>query len=252
MGKTTVAAGLCLALSRRAYEILALDCDPDGDLAEALGFPTEKLASLRPLSELTELIEERTGAKPGGYSSMFKLSPHVADIPDTHCVCHGRVKLLAMDTISEGGSGCACPQNVLFRRLVGEILVSRQEAVVMDMEAGLEHLGRATAGAVSCLIAVIEPGLRSIKTAQSILRLAGDLGIPRCFVLGNRFRPDDDFSAFWLPHFSDNQLLGCIAFDQGIAAADRSGMGIEQGLSAATREQFIRMLDRLEEETDDL
>jgi CO dehydrogenase maturation factor len=246
VGKTTVAAGLCLALAGRGYEILALDCDPDSNLAGTLGFP--ELDSIRPLSALTELIEERTGAKPGAASgAIFKLNPHVADIPDTYCHRHDRIKLVVMDGIKQGGQGCACPQNTLMRRLVREVVVARSEAVVMDMEAGLEHLGRSTAGAVSSMVVVIEPGRRSVSTAQSILALAQDLGISHRFVLGNRFTSEDDFAEFVATDFPAERVLGWIPFDRGIAAADRAGTGIEGAMAPTTRERIERVLDRLEE-----
>ena len=249
VGKTTVAAGFCLALAERGYEILALDCDPDSNLANALGFPEDVLASIEPLSSLSELIEERTGSKPGGYGGMFKLNPNVADIPDSHCYHHGPVKLLVIDTIKQGGSGCACAQNVLMRRLVNDILVRRGEAVVMDMEAGLEHLGRSTAGAVDSLLTVVEPGRRSIATAKTIQKLAEDVGIHRCFVVGNRFRPEDDYRTYLSEHFNKSRILGSIPFDTRIAAADRAGTGIDRNMEQTTRDEFARMLTKIEEES---
>jgi CO dehydrogenase maturation factor len=246
VGKTTVAAGLCLALEDRGYEILALDCDPDSNLAGCLGFPD--LDAVRPLSALSELIEERTGAKPGATpGAFFKLNPHVADIPDTYCHRHGRIKLVAIDAIREGGQGCACAQNVLMRRLVREVVVARSEAVVMDMEAGLEHLGRSTAGAVSSMIVVIEPGRRSLATAQSILALAEDLGISRRFVLGNRFRCEEDFAQFVAGEFPADYILGWLAVDGGIAEADRTGSPLGRAMSPTTREVIERVTCRLEE-----
>jgi len=252
VGKTTVAAGICVELAARAYEVLALDCDPDSNLAGALGFPTEVASALRPLSSLAELIEERTGARPGGYGGMFKLNPHVADIPDTHCHRHGRIKLLVTDTIARGGSGCACPQNVLIKRVVGEVLVRRDEAVVMDMEAGLEHLGRATAGSVSAMIAVIEPGRRSLATAQAAQALAADVGVPRSYVLGNRFESAADFEAFVAPHFPEDRRLGWIPHEQGIARADLEGIGIGESMSDAAKAVFARLVERIEEESVDV
>ena len=251
VGKTTVSAGLCHALADRGYEVLALDCDPDSNLAGALGFPDEVLERIRPLSSLADLIEERTGSKPGVYGGMFKLNPHVADIPDSHCHRHGPFRLLAMDSIARGGGGCACPQNVLMRNVVGEVLVRRGEAVVLDMEAGLEHLGRATARAVTTLVTVVQPGRRSVSTAGAVLRLSADIGIPRCHVLGNNFAPEDDFAAFAGAHFDAEQLLGCLPHDPGIARADRAGAGIAETMAPDTRDAFARILERIEEESSD-
>jgi len=252
VGKTTVAAGLCLALAERGVEVLALDCDPDSNLAGALGFPEEVTAAVRPLSTLADLIEERTGARPGGYGGMFRLNPHVSDIPDTHCYRHGRIKLLVTDTIAQGGGGCACPQNVLIKRVVGEVLVQRGEAVVMDMEAGLEHLGRATAGSMVTMVAVVEPGRRSLSTARAATALAADIGVPCCWVLGNRFADRDEVVAFVEPHFPADRVLGNIPHDEGIAAADRAGTGIGEAMSAATAKAFVHMMQRIEEESCDV
>ena len=247
MGKTTVSAGLCHALGRRGYQVLALDCDPDSNLAGALGFPEELLQRIRPLSSLADLIEERTGARPGEFGGMFKLNPHVADIPDSHCYRHGPFRLLAMESIKKGGGGCACPQNVLMRNLVGEVLVRRGEAVVLDMEAGLEHLGRATARAVSALVIVVEPGRRSLATARRILELAADVGIGHCHVLGNNFGPGQDLADFVGAEIAPRLLLGCLPHDASIAAADRAGAGIDDHMAPSTREQFSQILKRIEQ-----
>ena len=251
VGKTTVSAGLCHALADRGYAVLALDCDPDSNLAGALGFPEEVLAGIRPLSSLADLIEERTGSKPGAYGGMFKLNPHVADIPDKHCNRHGPFRLLAMDTIARGGGGCACPQNVLMRNVVGEVLVRRGEAVVLDMEAGLEHMGRATARAVSTLVTVVQPGRRSVSTARAVVGLAADIGIPHCHALGNGFESEDDFLAFAAEHLAGLPLLGCVPHDPGVARADRAGAGVAEMMAPGTRDAFARILERIEEVSSD-
>ena len=178
---------------------------------------------------------------------MFKLNPKVSDIPDNYGCRNGRIKLLVVDSIEQAGSGCACPQNVLMRRLVSEILLKRGEAVVMDMEAGLEHLGRSTASGVTTMIAVVEPGRRSVATAKSVLKLSSDLGIGTAYVLGNKFRPEDQFSDFMKPHFDRERLLGSVPFDTGINQADRTGTGIGDRMAPATRNEFSRILDRIED-----
>lgn len=252
VGKTTVAAGICAELAERGYEVLALDCDPDSNLAGALGCPLSAMEALQPLSSLADLIEERTGARPGGYGGMFKLNPHVSDIPDTHCYRHGRIKLLVTDTIDQGGSGCACPQNVLIKRVVGEVLVRRDEAVVMDMEAGLEHLGRATAGSVTAMIAVVEPGRRSLSTAMSVCALAADIGVTGFYVLGNRFDSEADFEGFVTPFVPAARRLGWLPHDPAIARADLLGAGVVDSMSETSAAAIARLLDRIEEETADV
>ena len=250
VGKTTVAAGLCLALVDRDRDVLALDCDPDANLAGALGFPPETLAEIRPLSSLADLVEERTGARPGTTGALFKLNPYVADIPDTHCHRHGRIRLLAMQGAAQGGGGCDCAENALVRRVVNHVVVRRDEAVVMDMEAGLEHLGRSTTGAVTALVAVVEPGRRSLATAQRIVALAADLRIPRVFALGNRFPSDEVCRDFLEPVLGDAGAtwLGNLPHDDGIAAADRAGRGIGETMTEDTRARFAAVLRALTEE----
>jgi len=252
VGKTTVAAGICAELEKRGYDVLALDCDPDSNLAGALGCPLSALPSLQPLSSLADLIEERTGARPGGYGGMFKLNPHVADIPDTHCYRHGRIKLLVTDTIEQGGGGCACPQNVLIKRVVGEVLTRRHEAVVMDMEAGLEHLGRATAGSMTAMIAVVEPGRHSLSTAMSVCALAADIGVPGVHVLGNRFDSEADFEEFVTPFVRPERRLGWLPHDPGIARADFRGGNVVESMSEASTVAIARLLDRIEEDSTDV
>ena len=246
VGKTTLAAGLCLALADRAHEVLALDCDPDSNLADALGFPAEQRAAIKPLSTLADLVEERTGARPGTMGAMFKLNPHVADIPDTYCHRLGPIRLLAAQGAAQGGGGCDCAENTLVRRVVNHVVVRRGEAVVMDMEAGLEHLGRATVGAVTALVVVVEPGRRSLGTAERIVAMAGDLGVPACWVVGSRFASDDEARAFVAPLLSGvARWLGHLPHDPGIAAADRLGSGIAQTMSDDSRGRFAAMLDTL-------
>ncbi len=251
VGKTTLAAGLVLALEAEGYDVFALDCDTDGDLAGALGFPPEVLAGLRPLSALADLIEERTGVRPGGTGPMFKLNPQVSDLPDSLCHRRGRVRLLAVDGIDEAGGGCACPANTLVRQVVGEVVARRSEAVVLDMEAGLEHLGRATAASVTCLLAVVEPGLRSVGTARAVLSLAHDLGVAHTFVVGNRFASTADLEAFVRPHV-DSEVLGPLPHDPGLVEADRTGAGLDRALAPATQEAIRRILTRIEEVSHDL
>jgi CO dehydrogenase maturation factor len=250
VGKTTVAAGLCLSLADRGFEILALDCDPDSNLATALGFPQAILQTIRPLSAFVELIEERTGAKPGQFGAMFKLNPYVADIPDTHCYRHEPFRLLVMDGANKGGGGCDCPQNTLMKRLVSEVLVRRDEAVVMDMEAGLEHLGRGTAGSVNALLAIVEPGQRSVATAERAVGLATDLGIAHTMVVGNRFRDDDHLRNYLGKRFEN--ILGNIVYDPGFVEADSLGEGIASHMGDTNRDTFRRFVATIQERCNDL
>ncbi|MFH1230474.1 MAG: AAA family ATPase, partial [Planctomycetota bacterium] len=170
VGKTTVASLLAKAWVQDGYKVLAIDADPVASLGEALGFPESD--KIIPLSEMSELIEERTGAKPGTLGQMFKLNPRVDDLTDKIAYLHNGIRLLVMGGVKTGGSGCVCPESSLIKSLIRHLLLDRDERVIIDMEAGIEHLGRSTADAVDYMIIIVEPGLRSIHTAQRIKILA--------------------------------------------------------------------------------
>lgn len=192
VGKTTIAAVLARLYTDKGYKVLAIDADPDANLASALGIPGEIAEKIVPLSAMKELVEERTGAKPGFTGSFFKLNPKVDDIPDKFCLERFGVKLLVMGAVERGGAGCICPESALLRSLMRHLLVERDEVVVMDMEAGIEHLGRGTAESVDALIVVVEPGLKSVQTARSIQKLAGEIGIKRLFIVINKIRDEEE------------------------------------------------------------
>ena len=194
VGKTLIAATLSRLLAQDGYRVLAIDADPAMNLAYALGVSADVASKIVPLSENDRLIEERTGTRPGsGFGGIFSLTPTVNDIADRFGVSGpDEVRLLVMGTVRGGGTGCMCPSNALLRALIQHIMLERKEAVVMDMEAGLEHLGRATIRGVNALIAVVEPGTQSIETARRIKELALDIGLKEVFGVGNKVRTDED------------------------------------------------------------
>ena len=217
VGKTLLASLLCKTFAESGYSVLAIDADPDSNLAATLGFPhPEKII---PLSEMKTLIEERTGARPGQVGSFFKLNPKVDDLPERYSVTYNGIRLMLMGKIKRGGSGCYCPENALLGALVTHLLLSRDEIVIIDTEAGIEHLGRATAKAVDKLIVVVEPGRRSIETAYRIDKLARDIGLQNIAIVGNKIRSqsEKEFLISSLPGF---ELLGFIPYDQALVDAD--------------------------------
>lgn len=222
VGKTTLAGLLARLYAQEGYRVLAIDADPDANLASAVGFSPAEAARIAPISGMADLIEERTGARPGSQAPMFRLNPRVDDIPDRFSAIHEGVKLLLMGTVKKGGSGCVCPENVLLRQLVRHLLLGRQEVVILDMEAGIEHLGRGTAEAVDALIVVVEPGRRSLQTAEQIRQLASDIHIPHVFIVGSKVRGKED-EAFIREGLPQMEVLGLISFNPDIAEADRRG-----------------------------
>jgi CO dehydrogenase maturation factor len=220
VGKTTVVAGLARVLADRGRKVLVIDADPASNLALALGFPRDQ--RLTPIAEMKELIEERTEAKPGSMGGFFKLNPRVDDLPDRYSLERDGIRLMVMGTVQKGGGGCVCPENVMVRTLVAHLLLGRNEVVILDMEAGVEHLGRATAQAVNKLIVVIEPGQRSLEVAQKIRQLAGDIGLKNLALVGNKIRGEGD-RKFLLEKMPDLPFLGFIAYDPKVVEADLSG-----------------------------
>ncbi len=220
VGKTTFASFLIRALADEGKRVLAIDADPDANLAQALGVKNSE--DIVPISEMKELIEERTGAKVGAMGQFFKLNPKVDDLPESLSVEVNGVKVMVMGSVKTGGSGCVCPESILLKNLVRHIVLARDEAVILDMEAGLEHLGRGTAMSVDRLVVVVEPGRRSIETAHQIRKLAGDLGIKNLNFLGNKIRSDKD-KQFLLEQMSDFHFLGFIPYATDIIEADLDG-----------------------------
>ena len=218
VGKTTIAGTLARIFASEGHPVLAIDADPDANLASAIGVPEEAYRSITPFSKMKELAEERTEST-GTYGGLFVLNPKVDDLPDKFCVEHEGVKLLIMGTVEKGGGGCVCPEHTLLKRLMRHLLVERDEVVIMDMEAGIEHLGRGTAEAVDALLIVTEPGFRSIETAQRIKELAADLGIKRTFAVGSKIRSEED-ADFLRDKLSGIPYLGSLPFSEEIVEAD--------------------------------
>jgi CO dehydrogenase maturation factor len=238
VGKTLLAALLSKTFAESGYSVIAIDADPDANLAATLGFPHPE--SITPISEMKDLIEERTGARPGEPAPYFKMNPKVDDIPEKFAVKLDGIRLMRMGGLKRGGGGCYCPENALLRTLIAHLLVARNEVVILDMEAGIEHLGRGTASAVDKLIVVVEPGRRSIETAFSIKKLAGELGLRSLAAVGNKVRSqsDKEFLISSLPGF---EFLGFIPFDQSIVDADLANLPVlnsSQRVTSAVKEIY--------------
>lgn len=223
VGKTTLAALLCTSFQRSGYHVTAVDADPDANLASTLGFPEPD--SITPIIELKELIAERTGTRPGSMGAFFKLNPRVDDIPEKYSVTHNGIRLLVMGSIKKAGTGCYCPENALVRELVGHLLLGEDDIVIMDMEAGIEHLGRGTSGDVDAFIIVVEPGKRSVETGQRVVKLATELGVKRHYVVGNKVRDDDD-RMFIERFFPGDTLLGILPYSDEIAESGKGDSGV--------------------------
>lgn len=225
VGKTTLTSLLAWIYSTKGSKVIAIDANPDANLATALGFSAEESQKVIPIAELRALIEERTGAKSGSSGAFFKLNPRVDDIPERFSIQKNGIKLLVMGTVKRGGGGCLCPEGAMLKSLLSHLVLSRSEVVVMDMDAGVENLGRGTAKAVDAFIIVVEPGQRSFQTARAIQRLATDLGIKKCYIVGSKTH-DDDEREFIIQNLPDFEVLGFINYHPEVAQADRLGKSV--------------------------
>ena len=220
VGKTTLSSTLARLYADEGRTVLATDVDPDANLGLALGLTEEEVNAIVPVSRMKELAKERTGANAS--NTFYKLNPEVSDLPDELSKDVNGVKLLVMGTVDTGGTGCVCPEHVMLKSILSALTYRKNDVVIMDMEAGLEHLGRGTAANMDQFIVVIEPGARSVQTYRNVKRLASDLGVKRVRVVANKVRDaqDEEFVRNAIP---EEDLLGCIHYNPEIIDADRQG-----------------------------
>jgi CO dehydrogenase maturation factor len=235
VGKTTLASLLSHLFAAEGKRVIAVDADPDANLASALGISKEDTEKIRPIADMEELIKERTGVKPGNMGGIFKLNPKVDDLPEGVGYRMNGIILLIMGKSKAAASGCYCPENVLLRRLLKHLVVERSEVVIVDMEAGIEHLTRGTAEAVDVFIVVVEPGQRSIQTARTVKEMAKGLGVKKVFVVANKIRGSEDLD-FVKENIRDMELIGMISFNHAIMEADIKGSSPYSCSSETVRE----------------
>ncbi|WP_312286299.1 ATP-binding protein [Terrisporobacter sp.] len=221
VGKTTFSSILSRMFAEDGYRVVAVDADPDANLASALGFTKEVYESIVPIADMKDVISDRTSSQSSTFNKMFKLNPKVDDIPQKYCKEHNGVRLLTLGSVDYGGSGCVCPEHVLLKRLCSHLILQNKDVVIMDMEAGIEHLGRGTAQGVDAFVVVVEPGERSIQTYRKVKQLGGDIGVRKVFVVGNKIRNNED-EEFIKSNLEDGDLLGFINYNQEVINSDRN------------------------------
>ena len=220
VGKTTFAATLARLYAEEGKSVLAADVDPDANLGLALGFTEEEFNEIVPISKMRKLVEERTGADE--FNKVFRINPKVDDIPDKYAKkCNG-VKLLVLGTVETANSGCVCPEHVMLKRIINHLMLRSSDVVIMDMEAGLEHLGRGTTQGMDQFVVVIEPGARSIQTYKNVKRLAEGLGVRQVGVVANKVRGPED-EEFIRSKIPPEDLLGFVHYNSEVIDADRQG-----------------------------
>jgi CO dehydrogenase maturation factor len=244
VGKTTVSALLSHIYAREGKKVISVDADPDANLASALGISRNEIDKIRPIAEIAELIEERTGAKPGTSGGIFKINPKVDDIPEGFGYKIDNITLLVMGKSKFAASGCYCPEHALLRRLLKHLIVERDEIVIVDMEAGIEHLTRGTAEGVDAFIVVIEPGQRSVQTALAIKNLAAGLGVKKVYAIANKVRKEQDLQ-FIKNSIGDIELLGQMSFNEDIMESDIKALPAYEA-SKQTLEEAEKIKDILE------
>ncbi len=216
VGKTTLSSLLARYWARNGYRVLAVDADPDANLGSALGIDTSGIV---PVAKMEDLITERTGLRPGTVGGFFKMNPKVDDLPEALGREKDGVRLLIMGTVKKGGGGCICPESVLLKALISHLVLYEKDLVIMDMEAGIEHLGRGTAQGVDRLVIVVEPGRRSIETAAKVRQLTKDIGLHKVAAVGSKVRNSEQ-EQFLLKNLDGIQLIGILPFSEEIAQAD--------------------------------
>lgn len=248
VGKTTLAALLAQAYADDGRDVLAVDADPSPCLAGALGFPESMREKLHPIAEMSELIEERTGAKPGTMGGFFTINPRVDDIPDRFSVTHRNVRLLEMGSVDIGGTGCICPESAMLKTLFTHLLFRKDDVLILDMYAGVEHLGRATVDFVDSMIVVVEPTRRSLGTAAQIKKLANDIGLTRLWLVGNKIKNKEE-SAFLEKETPGIPLLGFLPANLAVQEADRLGLAVYDyvpELRQSAKDISLKLLNEIE------
>ena len=243
VGKTTLTALMAQAYADAGRQVLAVDADPSPCLAGALGFPDELRAQLHPIAEMDALIEERTGAKPGTVGGFFTLNPRVDDIPERFSVLHRNVRLLEMGSVELGGSGCICPEAAMLKTLFTHLLFRKDDVLLLDMYAGVEHLGRATVDFVDAMLVVVEPTRRSLGTAAQIKKLANDIKLDRLYLVGNKVRNEDE-AKFLEAETPGMPVLGFLPADMKVQEADRLGIPVYDHVPAL-KEAAGKIVERL-------
>ena len=220
VGKTTIMALLAEELKKNGKDVLVIDADPSPHMAETLGVANPK--DIRPIAEMTKLLVERSGKTEG--SPMYNMNPEVNDLLKDFMISHDGMKLMVLGAIQTGDKGCACPESNVLRRMLTKLLLSKDQVVLLDMEAGVEHLGRGTIAGIDHLLIVVIPSKSSIRTALKVKKLAEDVKIPKISFVGNLVTDDEDKD--FLTNGLGASPIACFPNSQAIRKAERQEIPI--------------------------
>ena len=245
VGKSTIAASIALYLAQKGGKVLALDADPDANLASALGIPQAEQDKIVTIAQQIDLIEERTDSTVNEYGRVFKLNPEVSDVADKYAYTKDGVSLLVLGAIQNGGGGCACAESTFIRALVTDLVLFKNETLIMDMEAGIEHLGRATSQGVDLMIVVVEPGKRSIDCARTVKRMSGQIGLKKVVYVGNKVSTPED-EAYIRESLAGEELLAILPYSNTLRGADRDGVSVMDVLDEELKPKFDGLFAKIE------
>lgn len=244
VGKTTVCAVWAHLYAEDGLDVLAIDADSDPNLASALGVSVEETPE--PLIEMKELIGERTGAKPGAVGQYFKLNPKVSDLPEKYWHKINGIKLLVLGATRNAGGGCACPESAFLKALLTHTILQRREAILVDLAAGLEFMGRACVQGVNGLVIVVEPGARSIETAVNIARMGREMGVEHVAAFANKVTDAGQINII-RSQLKDIPMLGSFRMEPALAEADLNRLPV-----AGASSEFCQELRKAKETMVDL
>ncbi len=220
VGKTTIMALLAHHLKKSFAEVLVIDADPSPHMAQTLGI--EQPERVTAIAEMKELLRERSGYTEG--SPFYNINPEIDDLPERFMLEKDGIKLMVLGAIQTGAKGCACAENTVLKRLLTKLLLKADQAVLLDMEAGVEHLGRGTIAGVDHLLVVVIPSKSSARTALKIKKLAQDVRIPKVSFVGNSIMGPDD-EAF-IAEILNEPLIASFPDSAAIRSAERRGTPI--------------------------
>jgi CO dehydrogenase maturation factor len=243
VGKTLVSGTLAGYFAQKGYKVMAIDADPSPNLALTLGIPVEDANKIIPISENAELLDSKTRTD---FPGVFKLHFTVDDIiEDNGMKSPYGVNLLVMGTVKSAGSGCACGANAVVRELLRHMIVDRDEIVVVDMEAGVEHMGRGTASQVDIMLIVADSSRKSLEISKKLTRFAHEAGIKKVLVIGNRVRDEEEKKLITdFTQKNELELLALIPYDDTVVKADRVG---EAPLKYADSSQSVKAIQSIGE-----